>query len=223
MNLWMNEWTYTLAVKWGIHFSEQIYVWCLPFQSCLCAADSLNYPEERRQLWFEACLVYRIILKGFHAALTMLLWCALVISNILPTRSVVETPWVLLHSLRRRKVPDTGCPASLLFLFSAHSPQRNSNKLTCTSPTSSPPHMCLFHPRLVLYHLKPQQKKPHETLLVSENGIQKQWPCRTVGLGLKSLNHDALYLRAHRSHNCTCPGSPGWWRKAPLPRPHPPI
>lgn len=31
----------------------------------------------------------------------MLLWWALVISSILPTRSVVETPCVLLHSLRR--------------------------------------------------------------------------------------------------------------------------
>lgn len=30
----------------------------------------------------------------------MLLWWALVISSILPTRSVVETPCVLLHSLR---------------------------------------------------------------------------------------------------------------------------
>lgn len=33
--------------------------------------------------------------------LTMLLWWALVISSILPTRSVVDTPCVLLHSLRR--------------------------------------------------------------------------------------------------------------------------
>lgn len=32
--------------------------------------------------------------------LTMLLWWALVMSSIRPTRSVVDTPWVRLHSLR---------------------------------------------------------------------------------------------------------------------------
>lgn len=33
----------------------------------------------------------------------MLLWWALVISSILPTRSVVETPCVRLHSLGRQQ------------------------------------------------------------------------------------------------------------------------
>lgn len=36
--------------------------------------------------------------------LTMLLWWAFVIRSILPTRSVVETPWVRLHSLEQQQV-----------------------------------------------------------------------------------------------------------------------
>lgn len=98
-------------------------------------------------------------------------------------------------------------------------------KLTCTSPTSSPPHMCLFHPRLVLYHLKPRQKKPMRHYLCLRMAFKISDPAEQLDIGclVKSLNHDTLYLHAHRSHNCTCPGSPGWWRKAPLPRPHPPI
>lgn len=43
----------------------------------------------------------------------MLLWWALVISSILPTRSVVETPCVRLHSLGRQQQalqPHTDAP-----------------------------------------------------------------------------------------------------------------
>lgn len=32
----------------------------------------------------------------------------------------------------------------------------------------------------------------------------------------------AAHLHAHRSHSCTCPGSPGWWRKGLLRLSHPP-
>lgn len=37
----------------------------------------------------------------YVSGLTMLLWWALVISSMRPTRSVVDTPWVLLHSLKK--------------------------------------------------------------------------------------------------------------------------
>lgn len=49
----------------------------------------------------------------------MLLWCALVMSSILPTRSVVETPWVLLHSLQRHRVADCRHQATLVLGLSA--------------------------------------------------------------------------------------------------------
>lgn len=186
--------TYTWAIKWGINFLEQIYVRCLPFQSCLCAADSLNYAEERRQIWFEACLMYR---ESYKRDFTLHLQCCC---------------GVLWSSV-------TSCRPDLWLKLPGFS------YTPCTSPTSSPPHMCLFHPRLVLYHLKPRQKKTWDTTCVGKwhpNSVtlQNSW---TLAHWVKSLNHDTLYLRAHRSHNCTCPGSPGWWRKAPLPRPHPPI
>lgn len=47
----------------------------------------------------------------------MLLWWALVISSILPTRSVVDTPCVRLHSLGRQQQalqPHTDVPPPLL-------------------------------------------------------------------------------------------------------------
>lgn len=129
-------------------------MWCVPFQSCLCTADSLNYPkrEERTQLDWRC---ERRNQSGNTAALTMLLWCALVINSIRPTRSVVETPWVLLHSLQRH-----GCTEKLSQIRLPSPPGcriitgRVQINLTCIVLTSSPPHMCPSHPLLVLYHLK---------------------------------------------------------------------
>lgn len=78
--------------------------------------------------------------------LTMLLWCALVISSILPTKSVVDTPWVLLHSLQLHiasclLVSITFCLPVLW-------------QLTCSALTSSLPRMYLSHPQLKLCHLQ---------------------------------------------------------------------
>lgn len=98
----------------------------------------------------------------------MLLWCALVIRSIRPTRSVVETPCVRLHSLQQSSVTcklmkHTEKP-TLTFFW-------QEKKLTYSVLTSLPPHMYLFHPQLVLYHL--EQNDTVRTIALSHIAEQR--------------------------------------------------
>jgi len=51
---------------------------------------------------------HTLVLFVCVCGLTMLLWWALVMRSMRPTRSVVDTPWVLLHSLQTSTLVRTG-------------------------------------------------------------------------------------------------------------------
>lgn len=138
--------------------------------------------------------------NGVCAELTMLLWCALVMSSILPTRSVVETPCVLLHSLWGHRVADCRLVLWLSALV--------SNKQTH-----------LYRPD---FFTSSYVSFPSTVSVMSSAGTVKTWDS-TSNWRARSVSHDTPHLRARRSQHCTCPGSPGWSRRAPPPQSHPPI
>lgn len=145
------------------------YVWYLPFQSCLCAADSLNYPEERRQDGFRACAVY----WGHTERLRLysLCCCGVLWSSVTSCRPDL---WLTLPGFSYTPCNDTVLqleihththtqhPTTLLLLSAAYF----QRELTCSAPTSSPLHTCLFHPLLELYHLERQHTR--DTAYISE-------------------------------------------------------
>lgn len=132
----------------------------------------------------------------------MLLWCALVISSIRPTRSVVETPWVLLHSLKQHRTQSDDwwnartqrpIPTDVII----------TGGPTCTVLTSSPLHTYPYHPLLVLYHLKRQHPRHTNQLNpITSINTRDPDPCPASFLWLSislCLNKDMMIVSSSTS------------------------